>query len=173
MLITTIYQYIGNGYLMTKDNLIRDNELLYRRIKDNDDRHQRYSCDEQGKLKKINVICFFDKQHEISMFRAELMNSDPRPCRFCITEGVVGFTASDVRSIEIEGYKVKVCANPEDTADCKHNSDEYFRRIAHAIIYITCVDSNTRHTKKRAFRGLSQALSAKSQSRGWLLKPHS
>jgi hypothetical protein len=101
------------------------------------------------------------------------MNSDPRPCRICITEGVVGFTAGDVRSIEIEGYKVKVCAKPEDTADCKHNSDEYLRKIAHAIICIRCIDSNPCHTEKRAFRGLLQALSAKSKPRDWLLKPHS
>ena len=159
---------------MTKDNSVRDDELLCRRVKDNDDKHpDRHCSDEQGNLKKINQICFFNKQHKISIFRAELLNSDFRRCRLCITEGVVGFTAGEVCSIEIEGYKVKVCAKSEDTDDCEHNSDEYFRRIAHAIIFLICIDSNPLHKEKRAFRTLLQALSGKSKIRGWLVKPHS
>ena len=159
---------------MTKDNSVRDDELLCRRVKDNDDKHpDRHCSDEQGNLKKINQICFFNKQHKISIFRAELLNSDFRRCRLCITEGVVGFTAGEVCSIEIEGYKVKVCAKSEDTDDCEHNSDEYFRRIAHAIIFLICIDSNPPHKEKRAFRTLLQALSGRSKIRGWLVKPHS
>ena len=155
------------------NNSVRNDELLYRRINDNDDQHpNRHVTDKEGNLKSINRICFFNKEGEISVYRALLMNSKPRLCRRFITQGVVGFTAGEVRSIEIEGYKVKVCAEPDDTSDCEYNSDEYFRNIAHAIIFLICVDSNP-PSEKWAFRGLQRELKTKSLIRGWLVKPHS
>lgn len=157
---------------MAKNNSIRDDELLYRRIKDNDDKHpDRHISDKHGNLKKISQICFYDKKEQISVLRASLMNSNPRPCRHCVTEGVVGFTVGKICStIEIEGYKIKVRAKPENTHDCKYNSDEYFRRIAHAIIFLKCIDSNPPYTEKRAFRTLMQGL-AKTPTK-WILAPH-
>ena len=158
---------------MTKNNSVKNDELLYRRVNDNDDRHNdRHISDEQGNLKWINQICFYDDGGEVSVFRASLMNSKPRLCRHYITQGVVGFTAGEIRSIEIKGYKVKVCAKPDNTDHCEYNSDEYFRRIAHALIFLICVDSDP-PSEKRAFRGLQQELKTKSLKRGWLVKPHS
>ena len=157
---------------MANNNPVRNDELLYRRIRDNEDHIERHSCDKQGKL-EINPDCFYDSCHKPSVFRAKLMNSNPRPCRKDTTDGVVGFTAGNVRSIEIEGYEVEVSADPEDAADCEHNSDEYFRRIAHAIICITRIDNDACLTEKRAFYGLLQILSDISKPRGWILPPHS
>lgn len=158
---------------MTKNKPVRPDELLYRRVNDNDAKHSdRHFSDEQGNLKEISRICFYDGGGEISVFRALLINSKPGLCRKSITQGVVGFTVSEVCSIEIKGYKVKVRAKPENTDNCENNSDEYFRNIAHALIFLICVDSNP-PSKKRAFRALQQELKTQSLKRGWLLKPHS
>ncbi|MCY3627447.1 MAG: hypothetical protein OXG88_07395 [Gammaproteobacteria bacterium] len=158
---------------MTKNNSVKNDELLYRRVNDNDDKHNdRHISDEQGNLKWINRICFHDDKKNISVFRASLMNFKPHLCRKSVVQGVVGFTAGEIRSIEIQGYKVKVCAKPDNTVSCKHNSDEYFRRIAHALIFLICIDSNP-PSAKRAYRGLQQELKTKSLKRGWLVKPHS
>ena len=157
---------------MTNNNPVRDNELLYRRIKDNEDHIVRHSIDKQGEL-EINPNCFFDRCFKPSVYRAELMNFNARLCRISITDGVVGFTAGNVRSIEIKGYKVKVCADPIDTADCKPNSDKYVLNKAHAIIRLTCIDDDTPLTEKRAFYILIQALSAKAKPNDWIQKPHS
>jgi len=157
---------------MTKNNSVKNDELLYRRINDNDHVHNRHRSDEQGNLEWINVICFHDDKKNISVFRESLMNSKPHLCRKSRSQGVVGFTAAEIRSIEIRGYKVKVCAKPDNTVDCEPNSDEYFRRIAHALIFLICIDSNP-PSAKRAYRGLQQELKTKSLKRGWLVKPNS
>lgn len=158
---------------MTNKNSVRNDELLYRRIKDNEDHIQRHSRDEQKKL-EINRDCFFDSSFQPSVFRAELMNFNPLLCRVCVTDrhGVVGFTAGKVRSIEIEGYKVKVLAKPEDTANCEHNSAEYFRNIAHAIICVTRIDDDAPITEKHAFYELLDILSDISKPRDWILSPY-
>lgn len=157
---------------MTKNNSVENEELLYRRVNDNDDEHERHRSDEQGDLEWINRICFHDSDEKISVFRKSLMNSKPHLCRKCRSQGVVGFTAGEIRSIEIRGYEVKVCATPDDTVDCEYNSDEYLRRIAHALIFLICIDSS-HMSEKRAYRGLQQELKTKSLKRGWLVKPHS
>ena len=156
---------------MANNNPVRIDELLYRRIRDNEDHIRRHFYDEQGQL-EINPQCFYDKKRKPSVFRAKLMNFNARPCKIDITDGVVGFTAGNVRSIEIEGYKVEVFADPEDIANCKHNSDEYFRKKAHAIICITRINNDACFTEKQAFRGLLQALSTISKPNDWILPPH-
>ena len=157
---------------MTNKQPVKNEELLYRRIKDNQDHIERHSSDKWGNLKEINPDCFFDSSFEPSVFRAKLTNFNPCLCRVAITDSVVGFTAGEVHSIHIEGYKIKVFAKPDDTSTCC-SSNEYVIKNAHAIIEIIRVDENPPITKKKAFYEVLGLLADKAKLRGWILPPHS
>ena len=154
---------------MTKNNSVEDNELLYRRIKDNDNQFTRYFSDEHGNLKKLTRIGFYDSEHKISVYRARLMKFNPHHCRISDSDGVVALSIKEVSTIEIKGFAVKVCAKPEDITDCQHGSDEYFMGIAHAIIYLICIDEEFCDREKQAFKTLMQALTK--QPREWTVRP--
>ncbi len=155
---------------MTNNTPVENDEFLYRRIRDNDEKTQRHSRNKQDEL-VINPGCFYDDDLEPSVFIARLINCNPYLCRVDTTDGVVGFTAGEVNSIEIKGYKMKVFADPLDTSAC-HNSDEYIAKKAHAIICVICIDKNPSVSKKKAFYEMLNLLAEKAEPRDWILPPN-
>lgn len=158
---------------MDKTNYIPNEEQLYRRIRQNSGSHKRYHYNDESEL-ELDKGCFYDKKHQPSVYRAKLMNCDPSLCTIDATDGVVGLTAGEIRSIKIDNYCIKVCSQPVDNSKVSSNTTEYIRNDAHAIIAMTPTIPEKNIEKKmksKSFDTLMKALAHHVAKKGWILKP--
>ena len=143
---------------MSKNDFVRDDEELYRRVRKNSEKPNRYSYDDTGEV-TIHSTAFFDPNRQPSVDRAELREFNPTLSKKDKTDGIVSLIAGHVRAIPIEDHTVDVVYAP--TSD---NS-------AHSQIIMTpeCCISNSK--QRRAFRNLRRALARLATENGWTLEP--
>lgn len=143
---------------MDKNDPVRDDEELYRRVRKNSEKPYRYSYDSTGKV-EIYSTTFFDPNKQPSVDRAKLREFNPTLSKEDETDGIVSLIAGEVRAIPIEDHSVDVIYDPISN------------NLAHSQIIITSegVISNTK--QRKAFRTLRKALARLATGKGWTLEP--
>ncbi|SRR5216683_865136 len=156
---------------MLEDNLVADDEVLYRRVLDGRDL---YTTNADGTV-EFYAQAFGDTEgFRTSVDRAKLCDNNPRYTLSTYSGGVVSLVALDVRSIEslpqfgkggvnqppIQTFNVEV--EPVPIINDPHEPDN----PAHAEIYTIPECPNS-----RVFKRLREQLALLANARQWALKP--
>ena len=150
---------------MNNNDLVRDDEELYRRIEgDVESEHYAY----KGEKLTIRPKSFMDPCKKPSVDRAELRCHDPSLSRLDETQGVVSLIACDVRAID------EVITRIEDRKivhDVDVDYDPEPGNSAHSKIIVIPELCGTRSKQERVFRSLRTALADIATENGWTLEP--
>ena len=146
---------------MDKNESIRDDEELYRRVrintKDPGDK-DRYSINNAREV-TIHSTAFFDRNRQPSVDRAKLREFNPVLSQEDETDGIISLIAGDVRAIPIEAHTVDVIYDPTPM------------NPAHSQITITPEGTVSNTKQKQAFSTLRRALALLATQKGWTLEP--
>lgn len=154
---------------MDEDNLISDEEELYRSVRSQTE-FTEYFYDDFGQL-KITEDAFRDRNKEPSVDRAKLRDFNPALSKLSETDGIVSLIKKDVRSIgevetrgevnnishAVDVIYVPIFAKPEN--------------LAHSQITVEPKFFGSENKQKKAFKLLRIALARLATQSGWKLEP--
>jgi hypothetical protein len=146
---------------MDKNNSIRDDEELYRRVRINTKNvndTKRYSDNTTGPV-EIYATAFFDRSKQPSVDRAKLRGFNPTLSQIDETDGIVSLIAGEIRAIPIQDHAVNIIHDPTS------------KNPAHSQITITLEGDISNTKRNKAFRTLRKALAILATEKGWTLEP--
>lgn len=159
--------YLERHKLEVSNDIVSDDELLYRCIFFESNCHQR-----QGSIVKISSQAFNDRNMTPSVDRAYLCNHNPAYTQKNEKDGVISLITHDVRMIDrvvqndskgnpIFTYKIDVYPRPII------NHPELLDNLAHAQI-----EPTPHYKNKSIFRKLLERLAFLANQREWEIKPY-
>ena len=102
---------------MHNNDIIANNEILYRRVKKHapnaHPNDRRYRQNGLGDL-EVLPMAFYDNKNEPSVDRASKHNNDPSKTQGEIGNGVIKLLAGDVREMNIDYHKIDIKPDPTD-----------------------------------------------------------
>lgn len=129
---------------MPDEDLVLDNEVLYRRVPDQKGNY----VPENGSY-RVSSAAFGDRSMQPSVDRATLRENDPKKCRWHLTDFVASLVAHEVRNISTIPKTIDVVPDPIE------NHPKFPDNPAHALI---TADPEFLPNEKTTFRKLRQAL---------------
>lgn len=152
---------------MNKNDLIQDDEVLYRSVRGK--YGEEYSYDNIGKL-KISSEAFRDRERKPSVDRAELKESNPSLSKRNDTDGIISLITADVRAIGTVKTKI------QNTDTTVHAVDVIYDPIpenpAHSQIVVNPEFFGSKNKQRNVFKLLQLALAELAEKNGWTLEPN-
>lgn len=154
---------------MDKDNLISDEEELYRSVRNQTDNAE-FFYDDSGQL-IITKDAFRDREKEPSVDRAKLRNFNPSLSKLSQSDGIVSLITKNVRAIG----DVKTNS---DKGGLIHSVDVIYapvykspENLAHSQITVEPKFFGSENKQKKSFKLLRISLARLATESGWILEP--
>ena len=151
---------------MNNNDFVRDNEVLYRSVREQ--YGEEYSYDDKGTL-KISSEAFRDRDRKPSVDRAELRGFNPSLSKLSDTDGVVSLMVVDVRAIGTVKTKA------QDANAVVHAVDVIYdptpENPAHSKIVVRPDFFGSKNKQRNVFKLLQLALAELAEKSGWTVEP--